>query len=562
GVVDRRSDIYSLGATLLCIIGNIQNPNSQLHLITNLETPQFDDFDKELRPLWSICKKAMVQDPELRYQAVEELVLDVENFLADQPVKAHSESWTERLTRNSRRYRSIVNTALIGLTCISLMAIGAALWINAERRNAVAAKNEALNLKSQAEKLTATTQTALRQVSRTKSQLETLTDNQRNILETFSHIFSGPGACNYGGELTLSQGLEQLIANSKKSDKMVQGFIAGIQARRKKAMHQSEESVAGFRSSIMLLSQSLNKGDPLILEHKIGLATALTKQAEGYNPGSPERKKILEEALATAESVIDSATKNNTSKRIGYLAMTALPSIYVALGDVKAALRSAQNATEFGKDCYQSNHHHLLSGELLTAGMLRANGQLEPAKKKFRDIANMIVESEPSKLALKVTAFRGLHWIAMQEAKMAHGDKRFAEFIALTKESKSWAEKALELSQDPSVFGKKHPVSRDIELKILNADDNLKFWMKSDIVERRKNFWLDEIELTSAGSRRAAVAAYYYCKILSRMPDTNSKVELNRVIQTTLEAIESEQTQNRIQIEVQNQLRAFKTASK
>jgi eukaryotic-like serine/threonine-protein kinase len=90
--VDRRTDIYSLGAILWFLLTDSQ-PG---------ELPQASG--KLPRPLRAVCEKAMAADPNARYQSVAELTADLARYLNGAPVGAYSEGMLERIGRIYARH--------------------------------------------------------------------------------------------------------------------------------------------------------------------------------------------------------------------------------------------------------------------------------------------------------------------------------------------------------------------------------------------------------------------------------------------------------------------------
>jgi serine/threonine protein kinase len=81
GAVDRRADVFALGAMLGQLIG-----------------------DSAPAALRAIGRKASHATPEARYQSVESLAADLARFRNQESVDAHVESLPERLVRIYRRY--------------------------------------------------------------------------------------------------------------------------------------------------------------------------------------------------------------------------------------------------------------------------------------------------------------------------------------------------------------------------------------------------------------------------------------------------------------------------
>jgi len=130
------SDIYSLGATLYCLLtGKV--PISGRHVDEVLENTRRGDFvppsqltKKGAPALEAICLKAMALKPEDRYASAKALAEDIEHWLAGETVGVYREPFFERLGRWARRHRTLL-TGLGGLTAaagIALVVGSVLLW--------------------------------------------------------------------------------------------------------------------------------------------------------------------------------------------------------------------------------------------------------------------------------------------------------------------------------------------------------------------------------------------------------------------------------------------------
>jgi eukaryotic-like serine/threonine-protein kinase len=166
GDLDRlgpRSDVYSLGATLYCLLTG-KPPFEGVDVGEVLREVQKGEFvrpsqlDRALdKALEAVCLKAMANGPEERYGTCRSLADDVERWMADEPVSA----WREPLTRRARRWAARNRTAVtaaavalvagvIGLSAVLLVQtrakadIARALGRETQANRALASANDEL----------------------------------------------------------------------------------------------------------------------------------------------------------------------------------------------------------------------------------------------------------------------------------------------------------------------------------------------------------------------------------------------------------------------------------
>jgi tRNA A-37 threonylcarbamoyl transferase component Bud32/tetratricopeptide (TPR) repeat protein len=134
------SDVYSLGATLYCLLTGKapftdETVEEVLSKVRKGAFPRPRDVDRAVpKALESICLKAMALRPEDRYASAQALADDVEHWQADEPVAAHRETAIARAGRWMRRHRSWTMAGAATLVAVSAIALIAALAINAERQ--------------------------------------------------------------------------------------------------------------------------------------------------------------------------------------------------------------------------------------------------------------------------------------------------------------------------------------------------------------------------------------------------------------------------------------------
>ncbi len=145
GQLDRlspASDVYSLGAvlyTLLCGRPPFESAwcevTTLLARVKNSEFPPPRQVNPRVpRPLEAICLRAMGKAPENRYLSADELALDIERWLGDEPVHAYREPRWARILRWGRRHRPLVASAgVLLLTAVAGLTLGIILLGRAQR---------------------------------------------------------------------------------------------------------------------------------------------------------------------------------------------------------------------------------------------------------------------------------------------------------------------------------------------------------------------------------------------------------------------------------------------
>lgn len=139
--VKTASDIFSLGATLYKMLtGRAPYSGESVHdVITKARYGTFvppRQLDWRIpRPLAAICQKALAVDPAQRYLTALELADDLECWLADEPVVAYREDFSERLGRWTRRHRVWTQAILTALVVVSLVVTLAAVLLQRSAHN-------------------------------------------------------------------------------------------------------------------------------------------------------------------------------------------------------------------------------------------------------------------------------------------------------------------------------------------------------------------------------------------------------------------------------------------
>jgi serine/threonine-protein kinase len=124
-----RSDVYSLGATLYCLLNGrppveADDVGAVLRAVQRGELTPPRQIDPSLdRAVEAVCLKAMARRPDDRYSTPKALADDIERWMADEPASAYREPLASRAGRWARRHRPLIAgaavlliTAVVGLT--------------------------------------------------------------------------------------------------------------------------------------------------------------------------------------------------------------------------------------------------------------------------------------------------------------------------------------------------------------------------------------------------------------------------------------------------------------
>ncbi len=152
------SDVYSLGGMLFNMISG-QHPiegKSTRDIIINVRNGKtknlLDVLPSAPKALGSICRKAMMKEPQDRYQTATEFAEDIDRWLSDEQVLAHAdaESVAEKAGRLIRRYRGWTVSGAVALLAITIVSIIASLLINQAKEAEKVAKVRAKEFKGEA----------------------------------------------------------------------------------------------------------------------------------------------------------------------------------------------------------------------------------------------------------------------------------------------------------------------------------------------------------------------------------------------------------------------------
>jgi tetratricopeptide (TPR) repeat protein/serine/threonine protein kinase len=134
GLVDHRTDVYSLGATLyeLLTLRPAVDGHDKHELLKRVA------FEEPVAPrklekgvpaeLETIALKALTKEPVGRYATAGELADDLRRFLEDKPIQAKPPTLLQRTAKWARRHKLVAAGLAAVLVAAAILAVGAGFW--------------------------------------------------------------------------------------------------------------------------------------------------------------------------------------------------------------------------------------------------------------------------------------------------------------------------------------------------------------------------------------------------------------------------------------------------
>ena len=267
-----RSDIFSLGATLLNLLSNEVPPDIS-KIRSKGQSAYWCDLHlpRKYKRLKSICAKAMSFEQKDRYENAESMAEDIENYLLDLPLVAHNDSVWEKLGRFSRTHRSIINTATVAMTIMLILAISAATWIFYERQTALLANESATLERIKAEASLKFERNAKQAAEQSRLEADKRTRQLANSIFIVRRLFANFDVHENQRDfdkITLNDLLDELTRVSEtKSDPIIKSFLYSVAASRHAQNREIPKLSEKLGTALILLEETgIPENDKLYID--------------------------------------------------------------------------------------------------------------------------------------------------------------------------------------------------------------------------------------------------------------------------------------------------------
>jgi serine/threonine protein kinase len=148
-IVDHRTDVYSLGATLYELLTlEYAVPGTDRHEVLQAlanndpRPPRHHDKNVPVE-LETIVLKALAKSPSERYSTAAEFADDLQRFLSDRPILARPPTMFDRIAKWGRRHRTFVGASAVFIVLLAAgLAVSTAMIAREHIKTAAALKSE------------------------------------------------------------------------------------------------------------------------------------------------------------------------------------------------------------------------------------------------------------------------------------------------------------------------------------------------------------------------------------------------------------------------------------
>jgi len=311
-----RSDVYSLGATLYCLLtGRPPFEGNVADMLRDVQRGAFvppRSLDPSIdRALEAVCQKAMTLKPGERYDTCRALAEDVERWMADEPVSAWREPIARRARRWMRRHRTTVAVAAVALIA-AVVGLGTVAAVQIRASAALRSANDATNRAlAETRKAQATTQTALAVSEESRKQAE--------VVNSFLiEVFRSPDPTQSGRDIKVADLLDRAgakIETDYAGTQATKGAVLNALGLTYRSLGLYDQAISMHTRALAVREAALRPDHPDILNSRNRLAIALSSAGR-----LSEAIELYEATLKTCEAKLGT-DHNDTLKCRANLAL-------------------------------------------------------------------------------------------------------------------------------------------------------------------------------------------------------------------------------------------------
>jgi serine/threonine protein kinase len=360
-IVSVAADIYSLGAILYSLLagrppflsGDSSTPEQFLERVAagDFRPPRILNALAP-RALEAICLQAMQTDPLQRYPTAEALAMELERWLADEPVRAWVEPYSVRLRRWLVRHRAAAALgfgsllmSLVALVGIALLQSDHARSMNQRQRELSQALQQAnaerQRADEQRERAESREQLAISAIDKFRAAVaeEPLLQNSGQLAELRTRLLSQP--------LQFYRELAQQLQDADKAAPAAVERFATVNlalARQHTILGEWPKAVELMDHSIALLQATLPTAEPGSATHRaLSLLLAQSLHQQGLlNDQRRGQQIVAESSLRQALEILKQLAGNQIA--------TDLVAVETSIADVSSALASVLGGQNRAKE--------------------------------------------------------------------------------------------------------------------------------------------------------------------------------------------------------------------
>jgi serine/threonine protein kinase len=394
-VIDHRTDVYSLGATLYELLTlepafEGRDREELLRQIAFEEPKRARRCNKAIpQELETIVLKAMERNPADRYATAQELADDLERFVKEEPIRAKKPSVAQRARKWVRRHKVVVRSAVAVLavtllaSVISTVLIAGAYQSEAKARAAekVRADSEA-KAKEEAERDRDAKEKALRKEEQERKYAQAVADFVQYDFLALTSVegqlrFGDEGDIALGKDATLRQLLDRAavkLDQRRGLDPRIEGDLRWMIGVNYRALGEADLAIPFLERCVALRKELFGSDHEATLNAQNSLAIAYDNAGK-LNLALP----LLEETLKLRK------IKLGPDHLETLASMCNLAYAYETAGKLDLAVSLGEDALKISKEKLGENHAHTLRIMECLATAYQNAGKLDIALSLFEE---------------------------------------------------------------------------------------------------------------------------------------------------------------------------------